>query len=354
MHVDFKNWEHGSNFYWPDLSINDDSSNIGLKGSFVGSGRVALLELLRFGYETRGWKRLWIPSYYCEDVVLSLQCNPVIIKRYSCGPVGEDVVPEAQVGDVLLRVSYFGWGLKPLDSEFGGDVIEDHSHDPHGGLSSNADFVFASLRKTFPVPDGGMFWSPQGDAVPAAPPMHSRHEAAALNRLAAMVSKRAYLQGFVTDKSSYRQLEMASEELLLEGNISGISSWSKLILDRLPFENIRLARVNNYKDFRAAIVEFDELEILGPEILVAPTMAIVRIRNIRLRDALRSKLNDERIYTAVLWPMRDVHAVWYRQEDLDFSNETLAVHVDSRYSPDDMRKVAYRIGAITQELVSEQ
>ena len=354
MHLNSKHWEQGSNFFLPDLSLDDDSLRLGFKGSFVGLGRFALLELLRFGFDMRGWKRLWIPSYYCEDVVLSLQGNPVIIKRYPCGPVGEDVVPEAQVGDVLLRVSFFGWGLKPLDLNFGGDVIEDHSHYPHGGLSSKANFVFASLRKAFPVPDGGVFWSPQRHAIPAAPPIHLRHEAAVLNRLAAMVMKRAYLQGFITDKSSYRQLEIASEKLLLEGNLSGISSWSKVMLDHLPYEALRVARVHNYSAFRIAMARFDKLEVLGPEILDAPAMAIVRLGNVMLRDALRARLNEENIYTAVLWPIRDINAVWYRKEDLDFSNETLAVHVDMRYSPDDMSKVAGRIGALAEALFSEQ
>lgn len=347
-------WEHGSNFHLPDLSWNDNSSVFDVKASFVGSGRIALLELLRLGYGMRGWKRLWIPSYYCEDVVQSLQGNPVIIKRYPCGPLGEDVVPEALVGDVLLRLSYFGWGLNPLDLKFGGDVIEDHSHYPHGGLKSNADFVFASLRKTFPVPDGGVLWSPKGYALPEAPAIHPRHEAAVLNRLAAMVAKRAYLQGFVADKSFYRQQEIASEELLSEGTPSGISTWSKVMLDRFPYETFRLARVNNYSSFRIAMATFDKVEVLGPEILDVPAMAIIRLGNMMLRDTLRARLNEENIYTAVLWPIRDANAVWYRKEDLDFSNETLAVHVDARYSPDDMRKVACRIGAIAEALETEQ
>ena len=354
MSFDFMHWEHGSNFYLPDLLLNNSSSFFGVKVSFVGSGRVALLELLRFGYETRGWKRLWIPSYYCEDVVQSLHDNPVIIKRYPCGPEGEDVVPKAQLGDVLLRVSYFGWGLKPLRGQFEGEVIEDHSHNPHGGLTSKADFVFASLRKTFPVPDGGVFWSPQGHSVPEVPPIHPKHEGAVLNRLSAMVTKRAYLKGFVADKTAYRQLEIASEELLSVGTSSGISSWSKVMLDRLPFEAMRLARVQNYVEFRMIMSRFSDVDVLGPEIIDSPAMVIVRLRNVLLRDALRARLNEENIYTAVLWPIGDVHAAWYRQEDLDFSNETLAVHVDARYSLEDMRKVAGRIGSITALLLSEE
>lgn len=354
MNIDLKHWEHGSNFYLPDLSHNEDSSSSGLNGSFVGSGRIALLELLRFGYGMRGWKRLWIPSYYCEDVVQSLQGNPVIIKRYSCGPVGEDVLPETQVGDVLLRVSYFGWGLKPLEDQFGGEVIEDHSHYPQAGLESQADFVFASLRKTFPVPDGGVFWSPKGHALPEAPAIHPRHEAAVLSRLAAMVTKRAYLKGFVTDKSAYRQLEIASEELFSEGTPSCISTWSQVMLDHLPYESLRVARVHNYCAFRIAMERFDKVKVLGPEILDAPAVAIVRLGNVILRDVLRARLNEENIYSAVLWPLTDVNATWCRQEDHDFSNETLAVHLDARYSPDDMRKVAGRIGALAEALETDQ
>jgi hypothetical protein len=266
--------------------------------------------------------------------------------------MGEDTIPEAEDGDVLLRVSYFGWGLRTLDREFGGDVIEDHTHHPQGGLSSTATFAFASLRKTLPLPDGGVFWSPQKLSVPEVPSSNSCHEAAVLNRLAAMVMKRAYLQGSEDDKSFYRQYETAAENVLLEGRAASMSMWSKVMLKHLPLETLRVARIRNYAAFFAAISKYDVVRIMGPEHIAVPAMAIIRMPSSGLRDALRNRLIEEGIYTAVLWPIKDDQAAWYRSEDLDFSRLTIAVHVDARYSTKDMRKVASRIGALAAALVT--
>ena len=127
------------------------------------------------------------------------------------------------------------------------------------------------------------------------------------------------------------------------------------MLESFPYETFRIVRINNYSSFRLAIAKFDKVEVMGPEILDAPAMALVRLSNVRLRDALRAQLTEENIYTAVLWPITNVQAAsWHRSEDIDFSNETLAVHVDARYSPDDMRKVAGRIGALAEALFTEQ
>ena len=41
-------------------------------------------------------------------------------------------------------------------------LVEDHAHDPASAwaTTSTADYAFSSLRKTLPVPDGAILWSP--------------------------------------------------------------------------------------------------------------------------------------------------------------------------------------------------
>lgn len=355
MNYDRPLWEHGSSFHFPDLdSFSNQRSSIGISGTLVGSGRIALKTLLWFGHQNRGWQRIWIPSYYCEDVVDSLQDMPVHVSRYPAGPMGDDVIPDPVEGDVLLRVSYFGWGMNDLQRDFAGDIIEDHTHHPMGGLKSTADFAFASLRKTLPLPDGGMLWSPRGHDVPVATDMHPVHDEAVNKRLAAMLVKQAYFQGSDVDKETYRKLDLQSEELMLQGNLSGISVWSRTMLERLPLNFWHKARLCNYVAFKGAISASDKVSIIGPKTVPSPTVALIQLPSRKIRDLLRQRLINEKIYTAVLWPGPTTDAPWYRAEDMEFSNTTLAIHVDARYSEADMQKVAERIVALTSELITSK
>ncbi|WP_448664951.1 hypothetical protein ACG3SL_09835 [Sphingomonas sp. CJ20] len=346
--MDSDRWEQGSYPYMPSLLPGAASSRSGQwvppEKMLVGSGRIALARLVRFGRETRGWSRLLIPSYYCQDVVDYLAGDTLPIARYPCGPWGSEDIPEPAPGDVLLRVAYFGWNALPPVT-FSGDVIEDHTHNPEGGGEADSDFAFASLRKILPLPDGGMLWSPRGHALPHSPEPDAGHDAAALMRLAAMAMKRAYLQGEAIDKAIVRALELSSEAALLKGGEAPISDWSRVLLDHLPLAALASARRRNHRVFRAAMAGCEGARVLGPAEPLAPAVALVRVAPGLSRDALRARLSQERIYTAVLWPIPEDSSA--DPEARAFSDSTFAVHVDGRYGPADMARVAARIRALS-------
>jgi hypothetical protein len=306
--------------------------------------------LLDFGFETRGWRRVWVPSYYCEDVVESLRGRCVAIERYPCGPLSQGSLPNADEGDVLLRVAYFGWGLDPSIEPWGGEVIEDHTHDPFGSLGSKADFAFASLRKTLPIPDGGICWSHRGLLLPREPLETAEHACAVMQRLAAMTLKRLYLLGGAARKETYRDLEVAAEQVFLGGISAPMSEVSRVMLQHLQLSAARASRGAHFAAFRDAMAGDPNLTILGPARQEAPAVAVVRMEEPGLRDILRAHLADEGIYTAVLWPVPEGGAPWHRPEDADFAGSTLAVHVDDRYRPTDLLRVAARMRSLAGKL----
>ena len=344
-------WEQGSNYHWPDLREAAKAPPLPDGARLFGSGRIALGELLEWGFRSRGWHRLWVPSYYCEDVVQSLRRSRVQIGRYPCGPAGEVTLPAWSDGDVLLRVGYFGWGLVPLAEAWPGEVIEDHTHDPFGAVNPEADFVFASLRKTLPVPDGAVCWSPRGFEVPEEPATRPEHTRAVMQRIAAMALKRHYLLGGLVGKAIYRELEMEAEHDFLEGVSAPMSEISRVMLQHLPVAAARAARGTNFAAFREAMAGDPNLTVLGPVRQEAPAVAVVRIREAGRRDVLRTRLADEGIYTAVLWPVPEDGAPWHRPEDADFAASTLAVHVDFRYRPEDLERVAERMCSLSRSLL---
>jgi hypothetical protein len=344
-------WEHGSNFHWPELREGLEAFVPPAGARMMGSGRIALCKLLEFGFNTRGWRRLWVPSYYCEDVVTSLQGSRVSIARYPCGPLREAALPTAAEGDVLLRLDYFGWGLRPLKGSWGGETIEDRTHDPFAQSASTADFVIASLRKTLPLPDGGICWSPRGLPLPRPPDPAVEHEHAVMQRLAAMALKRAYLLGSTVLKETYRELESGAEQAFLEGIAAPISEISRLMLQHFPVAAARAARGTNFAIFRQALAEDPRLTVLGPAHQEAPAVAVVRVSEVKLRDELRARLAEEGIYTAILWPVPENGASWHTEEDAEFAASTLAVHVDSRYRPEDMERVAEQMRSLSRALL---
>lgn len=336
-------WEHGSEFHLPDLSASPSNNEWLRDFVYMGSGRDSLALLIAYGIEHRGWKRVFLPTYYCEDVAPRLRGNGVEVLWYSAGPSREAEVPEGSPGDVLVRVAYFGWGLATLAESFGGEIVEDHTHDPWGAEESEADYCFASLRKTLPLPDGGILWSPRSHSLPATPQLDSAHTVAAMNKLAAMALKRSYLSGGDVDKFAFRALAVEGEAALGRGAISGILPLSQIMLEAMPINAWRRKRRENVEAFRDALGEGTGIEVVGPPDAEAPFAVILRLPNRHLRDALRTRLCNDSIYPAVLWPFDPERRQSLPPEDLSFSDTTMALHADARYGQDDMRRVAQHV-----------
>lgn len=336
-------WEHGSEFHLPDLSTSPSNNEWLSDLAYMGSGRDSLALLVAYGVEHRGWQQIFLPTYYCEDVAPRLRGTGVEVLWYSAGPEREAEVPEGGPGDVLVRVAYYGWGLAPLAESFGGEIVEDHTHDPWGGEESEADYCFASLRKTLPLPDGGILWSPRGHPLPATPQLDSIHMAAALNKLAAMALKRSYLSGGDVDKSAFRALAVEGEAALGQGAISGILPLSQIMLEAMPIDAWRRKRRENVEAFREALGKEAGVEVIGPEDVEAPFAVILRVPDRKLRDALRTRLFGDAIYPAVLWPFDAKRRSSLPFEDLHFSDTTMALHVDARYGRADMYRVAQHV-----------
>jgi len=152
--------EFGSDFHLPELSGIISNPNYSLFDNLVlsSSGRAALFKLLeRLGK----WRRLWIPAYYCEDIILPLQHKyRGQLAFYEDAPLIADDNQFAELfepGDVVVRVNYFGLRYLSDWHKAGVHQILDLTHAINYFFALSKDVkAFASLRKTFPIPDGGI------------------------------------------------------------------------------------------------------------------------------------------------------------------------------------------------------
>jgi hypothetical protein len=304
--------------------------------SLWGSGRDALRALLAEGARVNGWSRLLVPSYYCQDVLAVIR-REMEIGVYESAPAHPATKPVAvRAGDVLLVAATFGIGSV---AELSGPapIVEDHSHDLTGQwpTHSRADYAIASLRKTLPLPDGGVVWSPLNLSVPTAIEMTAEHAAAALQRLSAMTLKLHYLEGHDLAKSSFREPAIAGERAIGTGTISGISAFSRWRLPTLPTSKWRDARARNLQVFRDEVSDLPHVTMLD-----APFAAILIFNDHAQRELVRERLIAARIYPSVLWPLDDPAVAGIPETHVEMSRRLLSIHCDYRYAPDDMGRVA--------------
>ncbi|KIG19657.1 hypothetical protein DB30_00166 [Enhygromyxa salina] len=340
--MDDARWEHGSDFHWPGLDIagtDDDASRwlAGLEAIRYAAGRGALRALLDHG----GWPRVWLPSYVCAELVAAVGDR---VRFYADDPSqAQGRIPaDAQSGHAIVRINYFG--LRRPNSaatlrERGLTVIDDHTHDPCGpwARDSDADYCLASLRKSLPLPDGAVLWSPVGGRLPSKP---EACEAAAA-KLPAMLLKSLYLAGHPVSKPRFRALAIAAEDRLAELAGVGMSAVSAELLECLPIAQLRARRRENFQAF-ASHLAAEEVGLLQPaDPSLTPFACVLLFPSAVARELARRRLIAARIYPAVLWPLDELpdHRAMF-PEACEVADRVLALHCDARYSAADMQRVA--------------
>jgi hypothetical protein len=323
-------WESGSAF---PLVLGSEHKRRFDGSRFFGSGRQALMALLAHGRDTSGWTAVHLPTYYCPDVVDDV-ASVLDVKRYAASPEGDREEPAPGDTEVVVAVSYFG--QPPIVPRSTGQfLIVDATHDPLAPWLSTvgADFVFASLRKTLPLPDGGVLWSPARRAVPAPALATERHLAGVGQMLAAMNLKAAYLEHGTGDKQTYLDLFAAGEQCFRHGVPGGMSEYSSAALRTFPIERWRAQRIANIATLTASLSGLD---------IVPSTFGVVlRFPSAEVRDLVRAGLIARRIYPAVLWDVAEP------QRDRELAQRLLFLHADFRSDPTDLQLVAQAVRALS-------
>jgi len=197
--------EFGSDFHTVDYPRGKSLLEYFPESNLYASGRQALLDLAI----ARGWNRLWAPSYFCEESLDCVSRAGIELCKYNAIPLSNpnDIVSRIPVrkDDGLLIVNYFGLFDIRLFQDKGCEIVEDHIHNLIGdwSLNSNADWRIASLRKTLPIADGGILWSPKHHSLPTAPASNKITDSVMARRSCAMNLKSDYLKGDNVCKVSF-------------------------------------------------------------------------------------------------------------------------------------------------------
>lgn len=335
-------WEVGSDFHLLELPWTASSPAPWGEHSHAlfGAGRDPVIAIAR----AHAVRRLWVPSYFCQDVLASWQAAGARLQVYADAPTDD---PSDQLalepGDAVLATAYFG--LRPpvrFEAE-GVVVIEDHTHDPfaRAAWESRADYCIASLRKTLPVPDGAVAWSPCGYPIEPPSPADERRTRALLDRLTSMALKARYLRGESVTKETFRTCAVRGEQALALGAPSRCSDFTAALLQEFPFDAWRRARAANHRAFVESFVANERAQVLGASTDASvPFSVLLRFSDRRTRDAVREWLVQRSIYPAILWTLDAPVVEGIPPAHVALSGELLSVPCDGRYTGQTMERVA--------------
>ena len=338
--------EFGSDFYtMPDFCNTEaKESKITIYDVYdnlreYASGRHAIEAI----YKYKGWKRLWIPAYFCYEVIDYLISIGISIKLYNDTPLNEnddDVISSLpyEKGDVLLRMNFFGIRKRRSNEGISIPVIEDHTHDLFSEWSrrSDADYCIASIRKSMPTAAGAILWSPKKFDMPAPIAETAECKDMAKVRCEAMQMKHDYIYGVKTiDKEAFREKYIHTEEIIDKLLLSGMDENTLSIAKHLNYGMIDYLKADNWRIANEMLK--DSFHIMQA---TSPFSIIILCDTKEERKSLRMHLIKNMIYPAILWQIPEKTEF---NEALDISKRMLSIHCDARYSRNAIKVMCERI-----------
>ena len=222
-------------------------------------------------------------------------------------------------------------------------IVEDHTHDLVGdwAMNSQADWCIASLRKTLPIPEGGILWSPVRDRLPHSPSCSEENESIAATRWDAMRLKSRYLAGEKVEKAAFRAGFVDTEEYFDRASVSAIDRESQEYLRSFNVRDWYNRKCENWQDLQG--VQKDGVRVLEPEGKGCYPFSLVFLFDTPSeRDRVRKELIAYQVYPAILWNVPESA----NEEVSDFSRRMLSVHCDGRYNAEDMQQMKSIIESI--------
>lgn len=352
--------------------------------AYTASGRDAIaLALKSFAkFHPQAEKRCLLPAYMCDTVFFPFEAAGWDIHFYEIKKnlEADREKLSRQIEEIrpslLFIHAYYGvdtW--KPMRSLLhtwrmqGICIMEDMVQSyylPEAG--KDADYVVGSLRKWYPIPDGGFVASDENVEEPAA--VLTANEEYTDKRIELLTKKWEYLHktGAAEDKTAeelaackadYLKKNRETEEWLddnakdVNGKINAMSETSKAILKKIEEAEYRQKRNENYMylyeqlsrlscqselNYRDSTQNKSGFRPIFSEekIGCAPLYFPIYAEN---RDELQEYLRNHDIYAPVLWPIGEENADILTEDETYIYEHMLAIPMDQRYGQEEMERI---------------
>ena len=288
---------------------------------------------------------LWLPTFFCPEVAHFCKCFAHVREyRDDCRwpePCWQTLRPRAN--DLVLAVNYFGVRSPQAWNDWKQRhpciLVEDHTQDPFSAwaLQSVAEYAVCSMRKTVPIADGAILWSPAKLVLPRPP--SENHWVGSMLKAGAMVYKRSYLRGTIPAdyKTHYRALQLEGELKLAAAGISAMSPVSEAILSRGVPKRWRELRCQNARTLLKALEGWKVAArvFTGWPEGHAPFDVPLVFQSREARDGCQRGLRELNIFCPVEWVCDTADS-----QATELSSRILSVPIDHRYCDEDIQQLA--------------
>lgn len=323
------------------------------KTLYLNSGRSCIKYLLKHFIENNKKGKILLPSFLCESMLQPFMELNFEYEFYNISRKLEiDLVSLKGLVDSdtigILFVNYFGFFQNGETLRFINDIrdngvviIEDATQSLFSG-KYYGDYVIASLRKWFGLPDGGILINRGVEDVFKLNPKFSYDNFTTL-RLIGHLIKNEYINNNINTKEVMLNSFNNGEEYLDNAiEIKSMSPISKTLLSGYDYSLIKFKRQENYKVLFESLCDTDEIEILFKmnDDEICPLGFPVICKD---RDGLRRYLTGIGIYCPVHWPVPGEvdNTMFYEAYSLEDS--IMTIPCDQRYDKEDMKYIAKNI-----------
>ena len=356
MKKDDTDMELGSNFELDITQLSYKQDNIfnylkDYHAVYTDSGRSALKILDK----TLNKGIVLLPAYICESVI-DVYKKDNQIRFYKINPdmtIDIDDLKskmDSQVTVVYL-MHYFGSVqnnevLKYLENtkkKRGYTIIEDTTHSIFTKKRTVGDYCVCSLRKWFPITDGGVLYTEKN--VTDTFDMTEYQKNYFVDSLEAMILKKYYIQYGVDCNSIYREIFAKSEQRLdMQTEIYQISDISKSILECISITQLQEKRKKNYWQLKGKLKNIPVKDVLSTDNFV-PLVYPVYVEN---RNQFRQYLMENKIYCAVHWPLAGT-GMENDSDAVKIYENIISLPIDQRYESMHIEYLAQVIEAYFKE-----
>ena len=350
--------EIGSNFWITSRqyqsivhSSSDDEPQLwGSNITFLSTCRSAISSALS-SIEGDSPKVALLPAFTCHSVL-----HPFLEMGYKVFPyrVNTDlsIDPEAFIADVriyhpsvVLVHSYFGFNttgnLQSIVDQLkakGVFIIEDLTQRLFSTFESQpSNCQVGSIRKWMPIPDGAFISTVLSDTI-------DEDKELVQAKMEAMMAKGDYIVEDKGEKSAFRQLLKDAEDLLDSRTRSyRMSKASRLIFNSYDLHELAKRRSDNYRYLVRGMRDFEDLEILFPDLDDATVPFLLPVLVKKNRKALQQYLASKEIFPTVIWACPQHFRNLIDKQAQYVYDSILCFHCDQRYNVEDMQRIYIEI-----------
>lgn len=308
-------------------------------------------------------KECLMPAYMCDSVFFPFVHAGWKLHFYHIGKnfqASEEelrsLVEHIRPGLLFIHPYYGVDTWKPMRSllkEWRGrgiHVMEDVTQSYYlEGAGLEADYVIGSLRKWYPIPDGGFVASDLPISMEELPAGGEF----SMEKWKILTSKWEYLHGNGSEaerkarKEEYLKHNRVMEEWLDEWeSVHEISEISKKLLRSEDEEHSKKCRNTNYRYLSEALQEFEYLITIfpTPEEGIAPLYFPIYVKE---REKLQEFLRKKDIYAPVLWPVGKENKEHLSEAERYIYENLLVLPMDQRYGENEMKRMIEAIREYT-------